>query len=48
MTQEQIIAFSKHLVKRQKKRCKVRIPAMTGQKLNVLLRALERAHGYAV
>lgn len=47
MTQETSIAFGKHLVKRLRKGHRVKIPAMTGAGLDNLLRALERAHGYA-
>lgn len=46
MTQNEIIAFSKHLVKRNTKRRPVRIPALTGIQLDLLLRTLERRHGY--
>jgi len=47
MTQEDIIAFTKHVVKRIKKRKPVKIPAMSGHELDRFLRAIERAHGYS-
>ncbi len=47
MTQEDIIAFAKHVVKRTKKRKPVKIPAMSGVDWDRFLRAFERAHGYS-
>lgn len=47
MTQVNIIAFAKHVVKRFKKGKPVKIPAMTRDELDQLLRAFERAHGYS-
>ena len=46
MTQNEIIAFSKHLVKRNTRRRPVRIPALNGYQLDLLLRSLERLRGY--
>jgi hypothetical protein len=46
MTQNNIIAFARHLVKRNTKRKRVRIPAMTGIELERFLRTMERTHGY--
>lgn len=46
MTQEPILAFARHAVKRIRKRQAVRIPRMTGAELDIFLRTLERLHGY--
>ncbi len=48
MTQNLIIAFTKHVVKRNTKLKRVRIPAMTGLQLDQFLRAMERARGYSI
>ncbi|WP_161804231.1 hypothetical protein [Photorhabdus heterorhabditis] len=48
MTQSGLIAFSKHLRKRHAKRQSVRIPAMSGNQLEIFLRTLERVRGYSV
>lgn len=47
MTHQAIIALAKHVVKRIKKRKRVKIPAMSGSDMDLLLRAFERAHGYS-
>jgi hypothetical protein len=49
MTQEMILAFARHMVKRIRKgkRVTIKMPRMSGAELDMLLRTLERVHGYA-
>lgn len=47
MTHEMILAFARHMVKRNRKGKPVKLPQMNGAKLDQLLKVLERVHGYS-